>query len=159
MSDEVWLSDEQQRAWVRFIAVVERLPGVLDTQLQHDADLTHFEYFTLAMLSESPARALRMTELAAVTNATLPRLSHVVSRLEKRGFVERQPCPEDRRATNAQLTELGWRKVIDTAPGHVATVRQTVIDPLDENDIEDLGRVMGKVLAQLDPENRIRVQP
>jgi hypothetical protein len=49
--------------------------------------------------------------------------------------------------------------VIDTAPGHVATVRQTVIDPLDENDIEDLGRVMGKVLAQLDPENRIRVQP
>jgi DNA-binding MarR family transcriptional regulator len=159
MSDEVWLSDEQQRAWVRFIAVVERLPGVLDTQLQHDADLTHFEYFTLAMLSESPARALRMTELAAVTNATLPRLSHVVSRLEKRGFVERQPCPEDRRATNAQLTELGWQKVIDTAPGHVTTVRQTVIDPLDENDIEDLGRVMGKVLAQLDPENRIRVQP
>jgi DNA-binding MarR family transcriptional regulator len=159
MSDDVWLNDEQQRAWVRFIAVVERLPGVLDTQLQHDADLTHFEYFTLAMLSESPARALRMTELAAVTNATLPRLSHVVSRLEKRGFVERQPCPEDRRATNAQLTELGWQKVIDTAPGHVATVRQTVIDPLDENDIEDLGRVMGKVLAQLDPENRIRVQP
>ena len=158
MSDDVWLSDEQQRAWVRFIAVVERLPGVLDTQLQHDADLTHFEYFTLAMLSESPARALRMTELAAVTNATLPRLSHVVSRLEKRGFVERRPCPEDRRATNARLTELGWQKVVDTAPGHVATVRQTVIDPLDENDIEDLGRVMGKVLAQLDPENRIRVQ-
>ena len=159
MSDDVWLSDEQQRAWVRFIAVVERLPGVLDTQLQHDADLTHFEYFTLAMLSESPARALRMTELAAVTNATLPRLSHVVSRLEKRGFVERRPCPEDRRATNARLTELGWQKVVDTAPGHVATVRQTVIDPLDADDIEDLDRVMGKVLAKLDPENRIRVQP
>jgi DNA-binding MarR family transcriptional regulator len=158
MSDEVWLSDEQQRAWVRFIAVVERLPGVLDTQLQHDADLTHFEYFTLAMLSEAPDRALRMTELAAVTNATLPRLSHVVSRLEKRGFVERRPCPEDRRATNARLTELGWQKVVDTAPGHVATVRQTVIDPLDADDIEDLARVMGKVLAKLDPENRVRVQ-
>lgn len=158
MSDDVWLSAEQQRAWVRFIAVVERLPGVLDTQLQHDADLTHFEYFTLAMLSEAPDRALRMTELAAVTNATLPRLSHVVSRLEKRGFVERRPCPEDRRATNARLTELGWQKVVDTAPGHVATVRQTVIDPLDADDIEDLARVMGKVLAKLDPENRVRVQ-
>jgi DNA-binding MarR family transcriptional regulator len=158
MNDEVWLSDEQQRAWVRFIAVVERLPGVLDTQLQHDADLTHFEYFTLAMLSESPERTLRMTELAAVTNATLPRLSHVVSRLERRGFVERTPCPGDRRATNARLTELGWEKVVDTAPGHVATVRQTVIDPLDADDIEDLARVMGKVLAKLDPENRTRVQ-
>jgi len=158
MSHDVWLSAEQQRAWVRFIAVVERLPGVLDTQLQHDADLTHFEYFTLAMLSEAPDRALRMTELAAVTNATLPRLSHVVSRLEKRGFVERRPCPEDRRATNARLTELGWQKVVDTAPGHVATVRETVIDPLDADDIEDLARVMGKVLAKLDPENRVRVQ-
>ena len=61
-----------------------------------------------------------MTALAPRTNATLPRLSHVVSRLEDRGLVERFPCPEDRRATNARLTEAGWRKVVATAPGHVA---------------------------------------
>ncbi|WP_078714783.1 MarR family winged helix-turn-helix transcriptional regulator [Agreia bicolorata] len=158
MSEDVWLSDDQQRAWVRFISVVERLPGVLDTQLQHDADLTHFDYFTLAMLSEAPNRTLRMTELAAVTNATLPRLSHVVSRLEKRGFIERTPCPGDRRATNAQLTDSGWEKVGATAPGHVGTVRDYVIDPLDEQDVADLHRIMGKILGKLDPENRLRVQ-
>ncbi|KJC64870.1 MarR family winged helix-turn-helix transcriptional regulator [Agreia bicolorata] len=158
MSEDVWLSDDQQRAWVRFISVVERLPGVLDTQLQHDADLTHFDYFTLAMLSEAPNRTLRMTELAAVTNASLPRLSHVVSRLEKRGFIERTPCPGDRRATNAQLTDSGWEKVGATAPGHVGTVRDYVIDPLDEQDVADLHRIMGKILGKLDPENRLRVQ-
>jgi DNA-binding MarR family transcriptional regulator len=158
MSKDVWLSDDQQRAWVKFIAVVERLPGVLDTQLQRDSGLTHFEYFTLAMLSEAPNRALRMTELAFATNSTLPRLSHVVSRLEKRGYIERSPSPEDRRATNAQLTEEGWEKVVETAPGHVATVREHVIDPLNDQDVADLNRIMGKMLVKVDPENRFRVQ-
>jgi DNA-binding MarR family transcriptional regulator len=158
MSEDVWLSDEQQRAWVKFIAVVELLPGVLDTQLQHDSHLTHFEYFTLAMLSEAPERTFRMTALASATNATLPRLSHVVSRLEKRGFIERTPCPDDRRATNAHLTDAGWQKVVATAPGHVSTVRENVIDPLNAEDVADLNRIMGKMLIKLDPENRFRVQ-
>jgi DNA-binding MarR family transcriptional regulator len=158
MSEDVWLSDEQQRAWVKFIAVVELLPGVLDSQLQRDADVTHFEYFALAMLSEAPNRTFRMTELASKTNATLPRLSHVVSRLEKRGYIERTPSPDDRRATNAQLTDAGWQKVVGTAPGHVNTVRENVIDPLDAEDIANLNRIMGKMLVKLDPENRFRVQ-
>jgi DNA-binding MarR family transcriptional regulator len=154
MDDVRWLSREQQEAWLPFVAVVELLPGLLDTQLQRDASLTHFEYFTLAMLSESTARTLRMTQLAAITNSTLPRLSHVVSRLETRGFVERTPCEEDRRATNATLTEQGWEKVVATAPGHVATVLANVIDPLDDRDIADLRRIMGKMLQKIDPEDR-----
>jgi len=149
-----WLSAEQLQAWVKFVAVVELLPGALDGQLQRDAGLTHFEYFTLAMLSEAPNRTLRMTQLAAATNSTLPRLSHVASRLETRGFLERTPCPEDRRATNASLTEEGWKKVVATAPGHVATVRENVVDALDDTDIADLDRVMAKLLGRLDPDNR-----
>src|SRR3954466_13172927 len=130
-----WLDDEQQAAWVRLIAMVELLPGVLDTQLRREADLTHFEYFLLAMLSEAPERTLRMTALAQRTNATLPRLSHVVKRLEDRGLVERVPCPEDARATNARLTAAGWKKIKATAPGHVGTVRQHVIDVLTPEQI------------------------
>jgi DNA-binding MarR family transcriptional regulator len=154
MDDVRWLSAEQLQAWVKFVAVVELLPGTLDSQLQRDASLTHFEYFTLAMLSEAPNRTLRMTQLAAATNSTLPRLSHVASRLEIRGFLERTPCPEDRRATNAVLTEDGWKKVVATAPGHVATVRENVIDALDETDIADLDRIMGKLVGQLDPDHK-----
>jgi hypothetical protein len=51
-----WLDENQLAAWVRLAAVVELLAGVLDTQLRRDADLTHFEYFVLAMLSEAPKR-------------------------------------------------------------------------------------------------------
>jgi DNA-binding MarR family transcriptional regulator len=156
MDDTRWLTADQLAAWKKFVAVVEILPGVLDSQLQRDAELTHFEYFTMAMLSEAPDRTLRMTSLASATNSTLPRLSHVVSRLESRGFVERRPCPEDRRATNATLTDGGWEKVVATAPGHVETVRANVIDPLTGDDIEHLDRIMSRMLRQLDPENRFR---
>src|SRR5690242_11862007 len=99
--DTRWLDDEQMAAWVRLVAVLELLPGVIDGQLRRDAQLTHFDYYVLAMLSEAPERTLRMTTLAQRTNATLPRLSHVVQRLEERGLMERFPCPQDRRATNA----------------------------------------------------------
>lgn len=154
MDDARWLTPEQLRAWTKFVAVVELLPGILDGQLQRDAQLTHFEYFTLAMLSEAPDRTLRMTELAGATNSTLPRLSHVASRLQDRGYIDRVPCPGDRRATNAVLTEQGWLKVVSTAPGHVATVRENVIDALEPGEIAELDRVMGRVLDRLDPDHR-----
>src|SRR3954452_10585194 len=147
-----WLNREQQQAWVRLIALVELLPGVLDSQLRRDADLTHFEYFVLAMLSESPERTLRMTELAARTNATLPRLSHVVTRLETRTLVERFPCPEDGRATNARLTETGWAQVVETAPGHVDTVRRNVIAALTPKQGEQLAAIAGAILERIDPD-------
>jgi DNA-binding MarR family transcriptional regulator len=146
-----WLTKDELAAWVRLVAVLELLPGVLDTQLRRDANLTSFDYYVLAMLSEAPERTLRMTGLAAYTNATLPRLSHVVRRLEDRGLVERYPCPEDGRATNARLTSAGWRKVQEAAPGHVANVRQHVIDPLTPEQVGQLTRIADALLPQLDP--------
>ena len=146
-----WLNAEQQDAWKRFIAVVELLPGVLDSQLRRDAGLTHYEYFLMAMLSEAPERTLRMTALATRTNATLPRLSHVVRRLEDRGLVERFPCPEDGRATNARLTETGWDKVVETAPGHVENVRRNVIDALTAEQVAHLAEVAEAILERIDP--------
>ena len=154
--DGNWLTDDELTAWIRLVGVVELLPGVLDTQLRRDAELSHFEYYVLAMLSESPQRTLRMTALAARTNATLPRLSHVVRRLEERGLVERSACPQDARATNAHLTEVGWRKLRDTAPGHVATVRQHVIDALTPEQVGQLGEIAEAILGRLDPNGALR---
>ncbi len=149
--DTPWLDRRQLRAWIRLVGLLELLPGVLDGQLRRDADVTHFEYYVLAMLSEAQGSTLRMTELARQTNATLPRLSHVVTRLEGRGLVERFPCPEDRRATNARLTAAGWAKVQQAAPGHVANVRHHVIDALTAEQIDQLAAIGDAILARLDP--------
>ncbi|HET6483097.1 MAG TPA: MarR family transcriptional regulator [Actinoplanes sp.] len=150
--DTRWLDANQKAAWVRLAAVLELLPAALDSQLRRDDQLTHFDYFVLAMLSEAPNRTLRMTALAELTTATLARLSHVVQRLETRGLLERFPCPEDKRATNAQLTEAGWEKVRDAAPGHVATVRENVIDALTPEQVTQLSAIADAILHRLDPE-------
>lgn len=157
--DVRWLDDRERTAWVRFAAVMELLPGVLDSQLRRDAELTHFDYFVLAMLSEAPERTRRMTQLAAQTNATLPRLSHVVRRLEERGLIERFPCPQDARATNARLTAAGWDKVRATAPGHVATVREHVIDALTDEQVDQLAAIGDAILSKLDPERKVATEP
>jgi DNA-binding MarR family transcriptional regulator len=153
--DHEWLEEEQLAAWVRLAAVMELLPGVLDYQLRRDAELTHFEYYVLAMLSEAPMRTLRMTALALTTNATLPRLSHVVKRLEDRGLVQRSPSSDDRRATDVRLTEQGWAKVQTTAPGHVANVRQHVIGALNPEQVTQLAAIAEAILGRLDSEGKM----
>ena len=150
-----WLDDSERAAWLRLIAVVELLPGVLDSQLRAEEGMSHFEYFVLAMLSEAPERTLRMTSLAQRTNATLPRLSHVVRRLEGRGLVVRFPCPEDGRATNAQLTDAGWDAVVAAAPGHVDTVRRHVLDALTLEQLEQLRSIGDALLTRLDPDRQM----
>ena len=148
---EKWLTTDELAAWVRLVAVLELLPGVLDADLRRHANLTHFEYYVLAMLSEAPERTLRMTRLAAHTNATLPRLSHVVRRLEDRGLVERFPCSEDGRATNARLTSAGWGKVQrpprDTRPASDST--SSIRSP--PNNSASLTAIANVLLQQLDP--------
>lgn len=151
-----WLTKDELAAWVRLVALLELLPGVLNSQLREDAGLTHFEYYVLAMLSEAEQDTLRMTELAALTNATLPRLSHVVRRLEERGLVERFPCPEDGRATNARLTATGRRAVEEAAPGHVEHVRRNVIDALTPQQVGQLTEIADAVLARVDPAGTMR---
>jgi DNA-binding MarR family transcriptional regulator len=146
-------------AWLRLIAVAQLLPAELDAQLRRDAGLTHFEYFVLAMLSEASERTLRMTSLAQRTNATLPRLSHVVRRLEERGLVERFPCPEDGRATNARLTDQGWDAVVGAAPGHVEAVRRLVLDPLSPSQVAQLRGIGDAMLSVLDPHGHMTRQP
>ena len=142
-----WLSDEEQAAWRPFVALLIRLPAALDAQLQRDAGISHFEYLVLSGLSEAPDRTLRMSDLANMASGSLSRLSHVVSRLEGKGWVRREPCPGDGRFINAVLTEEGWQKVVETAPGHVAAVRDFLVDKLTPEELTALGAISSEVLA------------
>ncbi len=125
-----WLTEEESLAWRAVISMVLRVPGPLDAQMQRDSGITLFDYLTLSYLSMAPERTLRMSELASVTNGSLSRLSNVVKRLEQRGWVVREADPTDGRYTLARLTDEGYALVESAAPGHVAAVRDYVLDPL-----------------------------
>ncbi len=159
MAEVRWLSKDELTAWIRFTAVLELLPAALDAQLRSDSDLTYYEYFCLAILSEAPGRVLRTSALAARTNATLPRLSRVITQLESRGLVARSSCEKDRRATNISLTEAGWEKVVAAAPGHVDAVRRLVLDALEPGEVGQLSELSAAILTRLDPEGRMLATP
>ncbi len=147
-----WLTDDEQRTWRRFGAVVTRLPAALESQLQRDAGLTHFGYWVLAMLSEEPSRSLRMSELALLAHGSQSRLSHLITRLEERGWVRRERVGEDGRGYVAVLTDAGYDKVVATAPGHVEEVRQLVFDRLTSEQVEALDGICAAILGKIGTE-------
>src|SRR4051812_25516114 len=136
---ERWLDDDQQRTWRTWLAVAELLPRALDAQLQRDAGISHAAYVVLAMLSESPGRSRRMSDLARRANQSQSRLSHTVARLEERGWVRRERAAEDGRGNLAVLTDDGWDVVRALAPGHVDAVREAVFDPVDAEQAKAFG--------------------
>jgi DNA-binding MarR family transcriptional regulator len=148
-----WLDQDERRAWLSLNRLMTKLPTALDNQLEQDADLNYFEYIVMAVLSEQEDRTLRMSQLAALTNASLSRLSHVAKRLESRGYVTREPDPDDGRYTKAILTDHGLAKVEQSAPGHVAVVRELVIDALTPEQLSSLHEVMETINARVDPGN------
>jgi len=145
-----WLTEDELAAWLPLAGVMLRLGPALDSQLQRDSDLTHFDYLCLAMLSEQPDWTTSMSTLAGRTNASLSRLSHVVSKLERRGWVARCRSDLSRRVTLVRMTDEGYAVLVAAAPGHVETVRSLVYDGLDEKDVADLRRLMTHILDRIE---------
>jgi DNA-binding MarR family transcriptional regulator len=152
-----WLDDEQQRTWRAWLTASELVPRVLDAQLQRDAGISHAAYVVLAMLSESPTRSRRMSDLARRANQSQSRLSHTVARLEERGWVRRERSTEDGRGNVAVLTDDGWDVVVAVAPGHVDAVRETVFGPLTAEQTRVLGDALQAIVEKLDPDHSQRV--
>jgi DNA-binding MarR family transcriptional regulator len=148
-----WLNAGELESWLPVGGLLLKLPAALDAQMQRDSGLSHFEYLVLANLSEAPERTRRMSALAALANGSLSRLSHVVKRLEARGWVERKACPSDGRYTNARLTTAGWEKVLASAPGHVEAVRRLVLDALTPAELAQLGEMAKRILTRLEPDD------
>ncbi len=149
-ADVRWLTAEELDSWLSVVRLMTWLPWSIDQQLQRDSKLGMVEYQVLAMLSGSPDRTMRMSSLAEVTNASLSRLSRVVTRLESRGLVRRQPDPTDGRFTDAILTQDGFQALAEAAPGHVSLVRSLVVDVLSPEQLRRLGRDADRIMARID---------
>jgi DNA-binding MarR family transcriptional regulator len=141
-----WLTDEEQQVWRRFVEVLVKVPAALEAQLQRDAGITHMGYVVLFNLSEQNDRRMAMSRLAKNASASLSRLSHVVARLEAQGWVRRERDPEDGRVQIAVLTDDGYAKVVESAPGHAEAVQQLVFDRLTSAQIRQLSKLCDALL-------------
>jgi DNA-binding MarR family transcriptional regulator len=148
------LTPGQLASWLSVVRLFTRLPWAIDAQLQRDADLSMIEYMAMAMLAKAPHHTLRMSDLAELTSSSLSRLSHMIKRLECRGYVRREADPADGRFTNAILLPAGMSKLESAVPGHVAYVRQLVIDNLSPERLRRLGQDADRIVQRIVPPGR-----
>ncbi|MDQ3716697.1 MAG: MarR family transcriptional regulator [Actinomycetota bacterium] len=136
-----WLDEQEQLAWRSYLAASRAIEEAIQGQLQRDADIPHIYYEILVRLSEAPDRMLRMSDLAERSLSSRSRLSHAVSRLEERGWIARQACPDDGRGMLASLTEQGMAAAERIAPGHVNAVREQIFDRLTPEQVKQLQEI------------------
>ncbi|MGY1634795.1 MarR family winged helix-turn-helix transcriptional regulator [Geodermatophilus sp. SYSU D01186] len=140
-----WLDEDEQRAWRAWLYSSLLLQDRLDRELTRETGISHAYYEILVALSEAPERRMRMSELADTCLSSRSRLSHAVSRLEERGWVSRQVCPEDGRGLLAVLTDEGFAALEAAAPVHVEGVRTHLFDQLSPEQVtamRDLGETL-----------------
>ncbi|HKS45955.1 MAG TPA: MarR family transcriptional regulator [Amycolatopsis sp.] len=149
MEDVCWLTEKQRQAWEAYITAAHLVEGAVAHQLRIGAALSHGDYALLHQLSVSPGKSLRMGEIAYLEAAPKSRISYQVDQLVKRGLVRREPHAEDGRGLVAVLTDEGERLLAETAPGHVATVREHFIDLLDEDQLDTLEKISSQLAERL----------
>jgi DNA-binding MarR family transcriptional regulator len=144
-----WLTPDQQRCWRAYLEGTARLSEALGRQLETEAGLSLAEYEVLVRLSESDGRTMRMSVLADSLAHSRSRVTHTVARMEKHGLVARQTCSADGRGVNCHLTDAGFARLEAAAPGHVAQVRESLVDVLDDAQFRVLGEAMAAVAAAI----------
>ncbi|MDI9629688.1 MAG: MarR family transcriptional regulator [Acidobacteriota bacterium] len=144
-----WLTSAQQVVWRDSLAAVAWIREQLDADLRkYNLDLN--EYEVLVVLSEAPEHSVRMSQLAEGSNQSRSRLTHTVGRMERAGLIERHTAANDRRGVIAKLTDEGFELLKRAAVDHVASVRRVLVDVVDPDDWEAMGRAMKAVLAVAD---------
>ncbi|MER8184796.1 MarR family transcriptional regulator [Kitasatospora sp. NPDC094015] len=130
MDQPRWLNEREMAAWRGFVAATNLVARHVERQLKDDAGLSHTQYEILVQLSAAPDGALRMTDLADRLVTSKSGLTYQVTQLEKAGLVTRRSCASDVRGVFAEITDQGWETLRTAAPGHVAAVREALIDIL-----------------------------
>lgn len=148
--DTPWLDDRQQQVWRAWLRVGSRLPAALNRQLQRDSELSLQDFDVLVQLTDVDEGRVRVSALAAALGWERSRLSHHVTRMERRGLVAREECDDDGRGAFVVLTPTGRAAIERAAPGHVRTVRSLVFDALAPAEVDALGDALAAVLDRLE---------
>jgi DNA-binding MarR family transcriptional regulator len=144
-----WLDQREAHLWQAYRDLQRELRNALDRQLVHDAGLSGAEYALLVPLSEASGGRLRARDLGAMVGWDRSRISHQLSRMEHRGLVSRERCPDDARGSIVRLTPAGRSAIEAAAPNHVAAVRRFFLDPLSDDELDTLATLFDRLLAGL----------
>jgi DNA-binding MarR family transcriptional regulator len=150
MPPSAQVSPEEWEAWRSFHSMQRLLDLELEHQLQRDGDISASDYGVLITLFEAPDKLMRAGEISQVLGWEKSRVSHQVSRMEKRGLVERRLCDEDARGTWVGMTPSGSRAVLGAMRGHATALREHFFDVLSPEELIVLKQASERVRASID---------
>lgn len=137
-------SDTHADAWIGLLETHKQLTRALDHELESAHGLSLSALEILGRLAAAEDRRQRLSALADETNLSLSRVSRIVDALVDRGLVERQPCPGDRRAVHAYLTDAGLETARSAQQTHFASVQRRFFDELGAEEIAMLAQVFAR---------------
>lgn len=110
------------------------------------------EFDVLATLRRSgPPFMLTPTQLYEATMVSSGGMTNRLDRLERTGWIERRPDPDDRRGVRVALTDAGRALIDEAVAAHVAN-EHALLAALGEEERETLSRLLGKLLRSLKDE-------
>jgi DNA-binding MarR family transcriptional regulator len=149
MATPRWLDDRQAHVWRSYLSLNQELFGALEYELQRDAGLSGADYTVLVPLSEAPNGVMRARELCTEIGWDRSRLSHQLSRMDKRGLVTREECVEDGRGLMVRLTDAGRAAIEGAAPDHADATRRYFFDLLSDEELGTLAAVFDRLIDNL----------
>jgi DNA-binding MarR family transcriptional regulator len=137
------LSDDDARLWHAWKTATERVEARVAADIAAATGLSVADFAILTRLSELGGGALRQNELAVALGWHRSRLSHQLSRMERKGLLERVPHDS---GVEVRLSDRGAGQVALARPVHAAAVRAHLIDPIPATEAARL-RVVLEVLG------------
>lgn len=140
--------DRWMATWVSFVRTHSRLWDQVEAEMRRGHGLTMARYDVLATLINAGGR-LRLTDLASSILLSQSGVSKLLDRMERSGLVRRDPDPSDGRSAFAAITREGRSMAEHARLGHHELLRRMFGDALDDRDLDDLARIMGRIGASI----------
>ncbi len=137
--------DWRVAVWRSFLRAHAVVLSELERELDRDAALPLAWYDVLLTLAQAPERRLRMAELADRVMLSRSGLTRLVDRIEKAGYVRREPSPDDARGTFTVLQPTGLRRLRDAVPTHLAGVQRHWLAHFDDDELRTLGALLSRI--------------
>ena len=110
--------------------------------------MTYYSSFT-----QHPDRRLRQFELGDKILLSKFNLSRLVDRLEMKGLVRRDPCPEDQRGAYVVITAAGKGTLRKMWPTYKKAIRNNFVDHFSKQEVGSVGAAAGEAFLNGPSEN------
>ena len=133
------LSPRELRIWHAFLSMGEDVLERVGRDIARATGLSGPEFGVLSRLAAFGKGEMRQQELATVMGWEKSRLSHQLSRMQRRKLLERRI--DDGRATLVALTKIGREKLGTALPIRAESVRRNLLSRLTPDQIDTIIRV------------------